>query len=256
MFIKGQKKGFTLIELLVVIAIIAILAAILFPVFSRAREQARKAACVSNMKQLAQGMLMYAQDWDENFPCWQWGRDRGNPPVSGNPATPLPWYLATFPYVKNQDVYVCPSDSRCPDGGPRGRRCCEDCKYTRFPLSYGVNEMINYSFSLTQWQKPGETIMLADCNRSITAGADTTNHWSTGYVHRIIMANGKSGSPPACGGCPNGINLALMKDDYCRHSGGSVIAFMDGHVKWFKWDQIKVKSYGGPLILYTSDQNY
>jgi prepilin-type N-terminal cleavage/methylation domain-containing protein len=68
MFIKGQKKGFTLIELLVVIAIIAILAAILFPVFSRAREQARKTACLSNLKQIGQALMMYVQDWDEGYP--------------------------------------------------------------------------------------------------------------------------------------------------------------------------------------------
>jgi prepilin-type N-terminal cleavage/methylation domain-containing protein len=68
MLMWSKKRGFTLIELLVVIAIIAILAAILFPVFSRAREQARKTACLSNMKQMATATMMYVQDWDETFP--------------------------------------------------------------------------------------------------------------------------------------------------------------------------------------------
>jgi len=251
-----RRKGFTLIELLVVIAIIAILAAILFPVFSRAREQARKAACVSNMKQLAQGLQMYAQDWDENFPDWRWGRDRGNPPVSGNPATPLPWYLAAFPYVKNQDVYVCPSDSRCPDGGPRGRRCCEDCKYTQFPISYGINEVVSGwgRTSLAQWQKPGETILLGDCRASLIGSWPSSMPLSPGYIGRVIMAN--QPQKPACQGCTKGISLPDMRDDYCRHSGGSVIAFMDGHVKWFKWDQVKMKSYGGPIIYLPQDESY
>ena len=89
-----MRKGFTLIELLVVIAIIAILAAILFPVFAKAREKARQASCESNLKQLALGMLMYAQDYDEKLPanwgpaCWPTGLKTG-----------LWWYAAVYPYV-------------------------------------------------------------------------------------------------------------------------------------------------------------
>jgi len=251
-----RRKGFTLIELLVVIAIIAILAAILFPVFSRAREQARKAACVSNMKQLAQALVMYAQDWDENFPDWRWARDRGNPPVSGNPATPLPWYLAAFPYVKNQDVYVCPSDNRCPEGGAKGRMCCEDCKYTRFPISYGINEVISGwgRTSLAQWQRPAETVLLGDCRASLTGSWPSSTPNSPGYIARYILSN----QPPsdACGGCGKGINLPAMRDDYTRHTGGSVLAFADGHVKWVKWDQIKMRSYGGTLVYLPDDERY
>ena len=73
MLMRRQKRGFTLIELLVVIAIIAILAAILFPVFSRARESARKTACLSNMKQIGTALMMYCQDWDEAFPLNRFG---------------------------------------------------------------------------------------------------------------------------------------------------------------------------------------
>jgi prepilin-type N-terminal cleavage/methylation domain-containing protein len=71
-FFSPRRSGFTLIELLVVIAIIAILAAILFPVFAQAREKARGAACLSNTKQLTTGFVMYAQDYDETFPQWNW----------------------------------------------------------------------------------------------------------------------------------------------------------------------------------------
>lgn len=103
-----RTAGFTLIELLVVIAIIAILAAILFPVFGRAREQARKSACLSNLKQLATATLMYTQDYDESFPNANW---------IGPEAFPPNWYfgqsLKTLlqPYVKNTSVFVCPSDT-------------------------------------------------------------------------------------------------------------------------------------------------
>jgi prepilin-type N-terminal cleavage/methylation domain-containing protein/prepilin-type processing-associated H-X9-DG protein len=91
-------KGFTLIELLVVIAIIAILAAILFPVFARAREKARQTACLSNVKQIGLGLLMYAQDYDEALPfhCNGWG-------------WAICWAQAIQPYVKNDQLLKCPS---------------------------------------------------------------------------------------------------------------------------------------------------
>lgn len=96
------RKGFTLIELLVVIAIIAILAAILFPVFSRARENARRASCISNLKQIGLGIMMYTQDYDEQLPYddYSWGG-------TGK----LHWDEEIFPYVKNVQLFTCPSAS-------------------------------------------------------------------------------------------------------------------------------------------------
>ena len=244
-----MRKGFTLIELLVVIAIIAILAAILFPVFARARENARKASCQNNLKQLALGMIMYCQDYDERFPNWNWGRDRGNPPVSGHGATPLPWYVATLPYTKNRMLYVCPSDTRCPDGGPIGRMCCEDCKYERFPISYGYNEPISANccnFNLvTAIRRPAETLLLGDCRSSLGG-------WHpNGLLARYILANR---AYDACAGCGRGVNVARMKDDYARHLGGSNIAFADGHVKWVKWDRLRTTDTGGTIIYRANQQ--
>ena len=96
--LKRSKFGFTLIELLVVIAIIAILASILFPVFARAREQARKAACQSNLKQLGLAMMQYVQDFDETYPVAQFD------------ASPTRyWYQVIEPYVKSTQVFVCPT---------------------------------------------------------------------------------------------------------------------------------------------------
>jgi prepilin-type N-terminal cleavage/methylation domain-containing protein len=100
----NRKTGFTLIELLVVIAIIAILAAILFPVFARARESARRAACLSNMKQVTTGVLMYAQDYDEVLPFMD-GTGRTNYAVDPRAI----WINGTMPYVKNAAVWYCPS---------------------------------------------------------------------------------------------------------------------------------------------------
>lgn len=112
-----RKRGFTLIELLVVIAIIAILAAILFPVFARAREQARKASCTSNIKQITTGMLMYAQDYDERFPAGKDNCSHG-PFDSWNQAgrgvddfhmQAMYFAVMVQPYIKNLQVFRCPS---------------------------------------------------------------------------------------------------------------------------------------------------
>ena len=103
-----KRQAFTLIELLVVIAIIAILAAILFPVFSQAREKARSASCLSNMRQYALATLAYVQDYDETFPQSVYSMDRPILlPGSGDRVFTV--YDATMPYVKNVDIMVCPS---------------------------------------------------------------------------------------------------------------------------------------------------
>jgi prepilin-type N-terminal cleavage/methylation domain-containing protein/prepilin-type processing-associated H-X9-DG protein len=98
------KKGFTLIELLVVIAIIAILAAILFPVFARARENARRASCQSNLKQIGLGIMQYTQDYDEKFPYQQ---SSGVSPY--DTAAEINWVRSTQPYIKSYQLFVCPS---------------------------------------------------------------------------------------------------------------------------------------------------
>lgn len=132
----GRLKGFTLIELLIVIAIIAILAAILFPVFSRVREKARQASCLNNLKQIALTVLQYVQDYDETFPMGIYATTNAlNQPCA------VTLMSAIEPYVKNKQIYQCPSeptaleiDKGFRDFGLRGG----ECGGFQF-LSYGYN---------------------------------------------------------------------------------------------------------------------
>src|SRR5262245_2130789 len=138
---RDRKPGFTLIELLVVIAIIAILAAILFPVFAQAREKARMTTCVSNMRQIGTGLSMYAQDYDESFPFIRFH--------TNNDARDWVWKQAIAPYVKNKQVYACPSNpkaSACPPDPTRTKAAADTCAEgwtsepdKSMPISYAMN---------------------------------------------------------------------------------------------------------------------
>src|ERR1700692_1426850 len=112
-FPTAKKSGFTLIELLVVIAIIAILAAILFPVFAQAREKARQSACLSNEKQIALAVSMYRQDWDSRGPFAGWP-----PTVGGQYFYSQDWQFTIQPYLKNAQILRCPSDKASYDDRP------------------------------------------------------------------------------------------------------------------------------------------
>ncbi len=170
-----RRNGFTLIELLVVIAIIAILAAILFPVFARARENARKTTCLSNLKQLGLGMLQYLQDYDERFP----GRcvSATYPDCTGNNY----WYHVIAPYVKNTDLLICPS-----------RRDYVPCGYGYNAYAVaGSSTPIATGSSLASIQNTSQILMLIDSTRSPTAYRPSDYDWATwSSYHPITHAEG------------------------------------------------------------------
>lgn len=164
-----KKKGFTLIELLVVIAIIAILAAILFPVFAKAREKARQSSCASNLKQIGLAILNYKQDYDEKYPLsWPLTGPQGTRATSCG-TTSYWWMDVLEPYVKNEQVYHCPSGER---------------SLCLIPVanSYAPSQEMSMGASDSAVIKPSETFMLADCiaNASIyptdTKGAVAYRH--------------------------------------------------------------------------------
>lgn len=143
----SKRSGFTLIELLVVIAIIAILAAILFPVFARARAKAMQSSCLSNVKQLALGIIMYASDYDQRTPRGAY--------VAGEPWNRyICWHEMILPYVKNQQIYMCPTD-------PVGRG---SAYYNGFNASYNINTNggCGEGCSLDYITYPAERLLISD----------------------------------------------------------------------------------------------
>jgi len=149
-----MRKGFTLIELLVVIAIIAILAAILFPVFARAREKARQASCTSNLKQLGLSMHMYAGDYDECFPLLRI--------YIGGSAVYYQWALE--PYVKNWDIWYCPSRDRS-DGVGQYAYTCTWYRQSRMNNADGANSPTcpyGRPVKMAELKYPAETPMLSE----------------------------------------------------------------------------------------------
>src|SRR5687767_5619179 len=118
---SAMRRAFTLIELLVVIAIIAILAAILFPVFAQAREKARQTSCLSNLKQLGLGVMMYTQDYDEVYPQAYYYKNNTATTNGGSAGGYVTWTVIVNPYIKNVGIFVCPSDKTrglTPDNPP------------------------------------------------------------------------------------------------------------------------------------------
>lgn len=268
------SAAFTLIELLVVIAIIAILAAILFPVFQSAREKARQSACASNLKQLGLAFQMYSQDFDEMLPCGAYQM------------TGIGWAGQLYSYVKSRGVYTCPDDPTQPQ-----TRVVNGVPYLCTPVSYSYNANL---FADVQAMKPGpwisrltspsmtiELIEVASPNQSYYPGefdvADVVDADEAGGA----LLNGKTRYSSATNG-----GYALEDDEQAtgfmggkadvryiyqtnqyftgplgRHSEGSNFLLCDGHVKWLLGSQIstgfafKVQDLGCMPVKPTDNQD-
>jgi prepilin-type N-terminal cleavage/methylation domain-containing protein/prepilin-type processing-associated H-X9-DG protein len=268
---REWRKGFTLIELLVVIAIIVLLAAILFPVFARARENARRASCQSNLKQIGMGFLQYSQDYDERLPV-------GVAPLQSAYYVGLGWMTSIYPYVKSAQIFQCPSDPGIKGRGPR-------TDGTSWPISYAYNLNIansnlpsNVLASSTSGSKSGspkisalvaptKTVLSFEVGNCMTifpqeglatSGANAFASCS-GNGSRMVVENfnvgaheynayyrtgnlgGRWSGPdnPPWGGDGVG-GQPIFRDApssqaavvYGAHFNGSNFLFCDGHVKW------------------------
>lgn len=204
-----ERKGFTLIELLVVIAILAILAAILFPVFARARAKPRQASCLSNVKQLTLGLMMYVQDYDSTFM------------LAGSPIPGMPrgsqgdnvnwWRFRIYPYVRNRDLYICPD-------GLRNAADAADSR-NRFHRTYGYNSSLNARRE-ADVRRPAELLALSDAS-----------HWMANNCEGKSAAWASIHKRPSGNPC-NARQVVNQIEDCTRHNGGSNVGFADGHAKW------------------------
>jgi prepilin-type N-terminal cleavage/methylation domain-containing protein/prepilin-type processing-associated H-X9-DG protein len=203
--VDRKRTGFTLIELLVVIAIIAILAAILFPVFARARENARRSSCQSNLKQIGLGWMQYTQDYDEKLPHYDHSSIAG---AKGG------WAYTLQPYLKSSQIFQCPSEPTGPtDVGGTGYT---DYNINLFLSWVGANGAYGDVNSLAALTQPSLTVNLFDDASSAGTG------WQTG----VYGSNCSSGCSENLATFP----LAVAQ----RHLDGQNFAFTDGHVKWYK----------------------
>jgi prepilin-type N-terminal cleavage/methylation domain-containing protein len=212
---RSFRRGFTLIELLVVIAIIAILAAILFPVFAQAREKARQTSCLNNMKQLGLGFKMYLDNWDDTFPGlgqfnekigWIWATDHYKIDVTKG---------AIFPYVKSVGVYRCPSDAA------PGQEKANSPTFLSYSMSSQYLQSDGSMISEADISEPSETILLMEESDASALNAGLND----GY----FVAD-------------------LSSHDYNtdRHTSGGMFTFADSHAKYMRAKDVRDAKTGKP----------
>jgi prepilin-type N-terminal cleavage/methylation domain-containing protein/prepilin-type processing-associated H-X9-DG protein len=244
---RGRNKGFTLIELLVVIAIISILAAILFPVFARARENARKAVCMSNLKQIGLAVAMYSQDYDETYPICDF---------STTPVTL--WYQVIAPYISPTVPNNRVSVFTCPTAGP----------INQYSGGYGWNFMgtgsggttyNGFGFTSSSWRTPSGTgpVTLSQVSDPSTT-IMVTDPASNGYESNGAIANGGTNLSyiPTLHGGQVGPFTGKSPVVAVTAGGGGNYLFADGHVKFLNasqsycsimWDVDKDTTPNNPL---------
>lgn len=229
---RKRFTAFTLIELLVVIAIISILAAILFPVFARARENARRSSCLSNLKQIGLGIMMYVQDYDETYPS-------STRYISGSSGGTVSFYQDVVPYLKNYEIFRCPSSSAGYGGATSSYDWVgPDYAYVKAG-NYGANRIIMRIMSdvnsvyvkMSSVASPSTTYLLMDSGDMRM------------YPKDVVTPAGANGYLPGVGDLGVARPSALFDrfdSDFQngRHFDGVNVMFADGHAKWNKTSEV------------------
>ena len=229
-----KNSAFTLIELLVVIAIIAILAAILFPVFARARENARRSSCQSNLKQIALGIKQYTGDYDERFPL----ATTEIPIADVTTGTtvrqgPMGWADAIEPYTKSRQILQCPSEEN-PPRGPNPNTF----GYTDYWYNAGLS--FNNDRTARRWNSSVSEAALLYSSLTIMngdGGDQTLNNGNTGSSRSNgFGTSGQQNTNPGVPASPNARvdGTITVGGGGQRHLEGMNFSFADGHVKWYK----------------------
>lgn len=222
-----RQSAFTLVELLVVVAIIAILAAILFPVFGRARENARKSSCLSNLKQIGLAFLQYTQDYDEAYP------------LSSYPSDNISWTAGAAPYMKSTQIFRCSSDTSATWNAPASPPA-----QNYYTTSYLMNAWMAGTNKYTRQsaiQSTAQVVLLAEAKTDnalrdhfhpfywVNNDPDAT---FSAYMHNTTFDDAKNETK----------EFALT-----RHLDGFNVAYCDGHAKWTKWSMVWPPKAGQPL---------
>ncbi|MCA1596153.1 MAG: prepilin-type N-terminal cleavage/methylation domain-containing protein [Chloroflexi bacterium] len=255
--IRPARRAFTLIELLVVIAIIAILAAILLPVFAQARSKARQAVGTSNAKQVATAILMYVQDYDETYPRTGWNcvSDTNSPPQWINQCGGNDWTSAIGPYDKSAGVFTSPGDASSvagwgwgapgfqPDDGNESLLMNDMLSHTSPTTSAGYADPNNQNqeasgLSLASVKSPADCVLLSEghcgwqktgpyfVQKDWTGSTDVNNKWHqensmSGFQTWLIAGRSYSNWGNVIPGVP-------------FYNNGGIVAFTDGHVRYVK----------------------
>jgi prepilin-type N-terminal cleavage/methylation domain-containing protein/prepilin-type processing-associated H-X9-DG protein len=246
-----RKHAFTLIELLVVIAIIAILAAILFPVFGRARENARRASCQSNLKQIGLGLLQYSQDYDEELVSVYYG-DTG---WQASTTNGYKWMDAIFPYLKSTQIFDCPSMSYTASWGGQ----------YQFKSGYNYGSYaINGSYDTSGYPTPPTSRLpySGNHNKVPSVVAPSTTAWvmdspnDNGYGWIFDLGTSNSAPAPTISSTdpPQAYSGSNPMECIARHLDTTNVLWVDGHVKAMQLAPLfKANSSGVVSTLSTED---